>query len=78
MNPYAFNAMLIEEDTLDKVRELLGFHNIPTHMIERTTWVLWTQTEIPTAWTLPHVMFKNRYSVVDRTGEHLLVERIEF
>lgn len=71
-----FKAMLITEENTPTAKKLLGITNIPLRHVETPTWLIWTFGHDPTAWTLPHRIFTDRYTIVMNTENHSLVERI--
>jgi hypothetical protein len=74
------NTMVIDQENLPRVAKLLGFvapHLLPERFLLTPTWIIWTKGESPTAWTLPHVVFKDRYAIVGTQEDHMLCERIK-
>lgn len=66
-------TMIIDPDNIDRCKALLRVDNIADRLIEKTNWILWVNDS---AWTLPHVVFKNRYTIVGHEEDCLIAERL--
>lgn len=72
-------AMIISEDNLDECRRIMNIDQIPTHFVERQTWLIYRTNingEVCTGWTVPHAIFRNRYNVIETRSTCFVVERI--
>jgi len=68
-------AMIIDLENLDRCKKLLRVDNLATRLYETTNWLIWTGDE-DRAWTLPHVVFRDRYTVVGHAEDCLIIDRI--
>lgn len=66
-------AIVIDSENIERCKELLRVDNIADRLIEKTNWLLWVNDS---AWTLPHVVFRDRYTVIGHGDGHLIVERV--
>ena len=71
-----FNVMLIDPENIKRCEKLLNVPQIGERLVTNPTWILWTNDDVPTAWTLPHVIFRDRYTIVGQADECLIAERI--
>jgi hypothetical protein len=74
------NTMIIDQENLPHVAKLLGFqapHLLPERFLYNPTWIIWTNGEDPNVWTLPHIIFRDRYDIVGTQEDHLLCERVK-
>ena len=71
-----YYAIVVDEGNRDKCKEILDVPGpIPQRCIEEQTWCVWDPNGTYRG-LLPHVVFFDRFTVVETREDHRVVERI--
>ena len=71
-----YKAMIPDPENRKECAEILEVKNIPERACEEWHWVVWDSSEKGGYKALlPHVVFRDKFVVIEHRGTHYLVER---
>jgi hypothetical protein len=73
-----YKAMIPDPENRKECAEILGVKDISERACEEWHWVVWDPSMSIMGYKalLPHVVFRDRFTVVEHRGDYYLVERI--
>ena len=72
-----YKAMIADPENRKQCAEILGVPDIPERACEEWHWVIW-DSSFSNGYKalLPHVVFKDKFTVIEHRGDYYLIERI--
>jgi hypothetical protein len=73
-------TMIIDQENRARVAKLLGLsapHLVPERFIYNQNWIIWWKEDGKSAMVIPHVLFKDKYNIVETREDCLICEKIK-
>ena len=67
-------ALVITDENTEECCRLLDLKKIPDRLLKNNYWIVWRNKG--SARAIPHVVFRERYTIIGHQDEKILVERI--
>lgn len=70
-----YKTIIVDEENVDRCKEILGVPSIPERCVEEPTWLTW-DTEGKYKSLLPHSVFRANFVVVGHSEDSMIAERL--